>query len=280
MEIISVDDLTEQLNGLARTYYKSISVDSSYAGEYEYISKIVKELNLTAGFVVDVAASDGVTQSCTLGFFKDPEWQGLAVEMNPISFSKLAFVYSNFENAKLARSRVVPKSICPLLRGFEVPRNFDLLNLDIDSYDLDVIDAMLSGGFRPKIISMEINEKIPPTIFFSVNYDDGHYWKGDHFFGCSLAAAAKVVRPYGYILESLQYNNAIFVRSDLGLNIFQDLNVVSAYESGYKNRIDRKRLFPWNEDVECLLEDTEEKSMEFTKQLFKKHTGMFELYIV
>ena len=157
MEIISVDELTEQLNGLARTYYKSISVDSSYAGEYEYISKIVKELKLTAGFVVDVAASDGVTQSCTLGFFKDPQWKGLAVEMDSMSFSKLAFVYSNFKNAKLARSRVVPKSICSMLRGFEVPRDFDLLNLDIDSYDLDVIDAMLSGGFRPKIISMEIN---------------------------------------------------------------------------------------------------------------------------
>src|SRR6202043_16319 len=97
----------------------------------------------------------------------------------------------------------------------EVPSDFTLLNLDIDSYDLHVIGELLKGDFRPKIISMEINEKIPPPLFFSVNFDDAHYWRGDHFYGCSLSAAASVVKPYGYKLESLQSNNAIFVRDDV-----------------------------------------------------------------
>jgi hypothetical protein len=62
--------------------------------------------------------------------------------MDPDNFSKLAFVYAGFPNAKLARSRVTPGT---------------------------------------------------------------------------------VVRPHGYIPESLQYNNAVFIRNDVAGALFDDL---------------------------------------------------------
>ena len=85
--------------------------------------------------------------------------------MDPFKFSKLAFLYSVFPNAKLARGRVTPGSVESLLSA-EVPTDYALLNLDIDSYDLAVIDEMLKSGYKPTIISMEVNEKIPPPIYF------------------------------------------------------------------------------------------------------------------
>ena len=87
---------------------------------------------------------------------------------------------------RLARARVTPLNLVNSQPGNEVPKNFELLNLDIDSYDLRVVETILSSGFRPQIISMEVNEKIPSGIFFTVEYDDEHYWKGDHFYGCSF----------------------------------------------------------------------------------------------
>jgi hypothetical protein len=197
--------------------------------------------------------------------------------MDAEKFSMLAFVYADFPNAKLARARVTPLNINALLRGFETPSDFTLLNLDIDSYDLSVMDEILKSGYRPKIISMEINEKIPPPIFFTVNFDEAHRWQEDHFYGCSLTAAAEAVKPRGYKLESLQYNNAIFIRSDLGGDFIRDLSVEAAYDFGYRNRPQRRMLFPWNVDVDHLLECSTEDSIRFLSEFFEKYEGKFTL---
>jgi len=279
MSTISNDELTGRLNDLENHYYQSRNGDASYAGEYGYLVKLISLLNLEKGFVVDIAASDGVTQSCTLGFFKDPNWSGLAVEMDPIKFSKLAFVYADLTNTKLARCRVIPRNVSSLLRGFEVPTDFTLLNLDIDSYDLFIIEEILKAEFRPKIISMEINEKFPPPIFFTVNYDEDHFWQMDHFFGCSLTAASAVVKPYGYVLESLQYNNAMFVLADIAKGLIEDMDVEQAYKVGYRNKSDRNLHFPWNRDVNCLLDFSPEESLKFIDNYFNKYKGKYNLHI-
>ncbi len=268
-----IDHLVDYRNLLLRSQV----ADSSFGGEYPRLKRIVSLMQIDRGYVVDIAASDGVEQSCTLGFFREANWGGLAVEMDPVKFSKLAFVYARFPNARLARCRVTPGNVIAILQGFEVPVDFSLLNLDIDSYDLHVIDALLKSPYRPKIISMEINEKIPPPIFFSVDFDESHFWKFDHFFGCSLTAASQIVRPHGYVLESLQYNNAIFIRSELAKDFFPDANVEQAYDDGYRNRPDRKTLFPYNADVDCLLELSTDAAVTFLRNHFRQYEGKFTL---
>jgi len=138
---------------------------------------------------------------------------------------------------------------------------------------------MLNGGFRPKVISMEINEKIPPPLFFTVDYDESHYWMMDHFFGCSLQAATTVVKPFGYVLQNLIYNNAIFVRTDVALDRISDMETGAAYVNGYKNAPNRQRLFPWNQDVDCLLDFDSDRSLNFIKKYFSKYDGKFTLKI-
>ena len=251
--------------------------DSSWAGERTALEKIVRELDIFKGFVVDIAASDGYTQSCTLGLFGLEGWAGLAVEMDAAKFYKLAYIYSKFENARLARTRVTPSNVVDLLKANEVPNNFDVLNLDIDSYDLYVIKSMLLGEFRPKIITMEINEKIPSGIYFTVNFDEEHYWQGDHFFGCSIDAATEVVKEFGYILLKVQYNNAIFIRSDIAFSKFQDQPADNAYLVGYKNQPDRKEKFPWNADVDYWLDIPPSEAINIIAEYFNKYSGKFTL---
>jgi hypothetical protein len=262
---------------LFKNWKKARRGDNSYAGEFEYLQSLLKRLNITGGFLVDIAASDGVHQSCTLGFLSNGGWEGLAVEMDPEKFATLAFIFSQFESVKLARNKVTPENVEAVLVSNAVPRDFTLLNLDIDSYDLTVMEEMLNAGFRPAVISMEVNEKIPPPVYFRVNFDDSHFWKGDHFFGCSLAAAASVMKPHGYKLESLQFNNAVFVREDLAAGIISDRTAEEAYEQGYRNQADRKRLFPWNANVESALGSTAEENVRFFRELFKDYEGKFTL---
>lgn len=252
-------------------------VDCSACGEYSHIKKILTGLNIHSGFIVDVAASDGVSQSCTLGFFKDNSWSGLAIEMDSIKFSKLSFLYANKFGIKLAKNKITPQNIAPLFFGYDVPKDISFLNLDIDSYDLHVIEAILKGGFTPLVISIEVNEKIPPPIFFTVDFYEGHVWSGDHFYGCSLTAACDIIRPFGYVLESLQMNNAIFIRRDIACNLFDDVDVGIAYEVGYKNNLNRFALFPYNGNLECLQHLSKEDSIKFLSSFFGKYYGKFTL---
>lgn len=117
--------------------------------------------------MVDIAAGDGVTQSGTLFLFRSTEWRGLAVEVDPRQFLRLEFAYRSFENVDVVRAKVTPTSVERLLSSHEIPQQFEVLNLDIDSYDLSVAEAILDS-FKPLVVSMEVNEKIPPPIHFEV----------------------------------------------------------------------------------------------------------------
>jgi hypothetical protein len=263
---------------LERVKHKIHSPDVSFAGEYKYLRKLTTALGLEHGPVLDIAASDGYSQSSTLGFFSEG-WTGLAIEMDPNKFSHLAFLYYEFPSVKLAKNRVTPNNVIHIFNAFEIPHNISILNLDIDSYDLAVLEAILKSGYRPKIISMEVNEKIPPGIYFSVNYSEDHYWKGDHFYGCSLDAAAHLVKPFGYFLVSLEYNNAFFVLESLAAGGLSDLNSAEAFELGYKNQSDRKSLFPWNDDVESWLFLTPEEALGSIKQRYQAYEGLYTMFL-
>ena len=253
--------------------------DNSYAGEFVYLSKIMNKLNIDNGYIVDVAAGDGYRQSCTLGFFKK-NWEGLCVEMDPRKFSILSFLYQQFSKVNLSKTKVTPLNIHLILEANNVPKEFDLLNLDIDSYDLEIMSKILEENFRPKVISMEINEKIPPPIFFNAKYDESDSWTiEDNFYGCSITAADDLLNKKGYIIESLQYNNLICLRKDLIDNSAECKNIETIYNEGYKNKSDRTNLFPWNKNVDCLLNMEPSEVISFLDKHFYNYKGKYNMYI-
>jgi len=253
--------------------------DRSAHGEQAHLSSLCDALGLHDGYVVDMAASDGVTQSCMLPFFRSPAWSGLAVEMDERKFKILSYAYAMFVHVALAKCRVTPTNVSALLSAFEVPTQFDVLNLDIDSYDLLVIESILKAGFRPKLITMEINEKIPPPLYFTVRYDDDWYWQGDHFYGCSATAAAETVKPYGYVLSSIEYNNAFFIDESVASSQFADMSVEAAYDAGYRNRANRRQRFPHNADVDAALDMSPSAAVDFFVGYFAQYEGRFELHV-
>jgi hypothetical protein len=256
-----------------------LTLDTSFAGEMNYLTSLMEKLSISSGHIIDIAASNGVDMSSTLYFFQK-EFSGLAIEMDSNKFSELAFVYKAFPNVKLCNLRITPKNIYPVLKSFNMAQEISILNLDIDSYDLDVITSLLESGVSPRIISLEINEKIPPGIFFKVNYDDKHYWKGDHFYGCSLEAACIEIKKFNYVLVGLEFNNAFFVSKEIALGGLSDLSCGAAYREGYQYRKERKLLFPYNNDVDKWLEVTPENSLKMIAEYFKEYDGHFELKLI
>ena len=242
--------------------------ENSFANEFKTMERLVSKIGPHNHYLVDIGASDGITQSSTVNFLSEQNYSGLLMEYSPVSFSKLAFLYDSRSDITLTKVKVTPHNVVGLMESLEVPRDFSLLNLDIDSYDLEVLRSLLGGGFHPKLISMEINEIFPPNFIFEVLYSDNHSWQGGHFFGCSIAAAREALNEFGYSLVEMEFNNAFFVRHDVSEDFDLDRTLDIVYADGYAEKSERKSLFPWNQDVEFLQTSTFQEGEMKIKELF------------
>jgi len=84
---------------------------------------------------------------------------------------------------------------------------------------------------------------------------------------------------FGFILESLQYNNAFFVRSDIAQGIIPQCAADDAYRVNYKDKSDRSQLFPWNEELEPMLTMTPTEALKYFERRLSTRRGTFELSV-
>lgn len=244
-----------------------------FSDEEALVTRYLASLPIAHRYCVDIAAQDGIGGSQTLALFKSG-WHGVAVEYDAKVFATLAAFYSAFDEVALVRAKVTPASVRDLLRAAGCPRDFGFLSLDIDSYDYFILEQILAE-FRPTVMCVEINESIPPPLRFTVCYDPGQFWRGDHFQGQSIAQCDALCRKHGYQILELHYNNLILIASEV--NRHRALSVEEAYDAGYRNKPDRRQKFPWNADVEALLTLNREDAIAFVNRLFARYAGKYIL---
>lgn len=247
----------------------------SHCDEQSTIDEYLKILDLESGYCVDIAASDGIHKSNTFPLYKNG-WAGLAVEYNTRKFASLANNLSAFSNVKLAKCMVTPQNVLSLLSANDIPERFDFLSLDIDGYDYFVLEKMLER-YRPKLICAEINEKIPPPIKFTVKWNPSYTWAEDHFFGQSISQLHMLAVKHKYALVELHYNNAFLIPIEHSPKT--SLNPEEAYRSGYLDKADRKKKFPWNVNMEDVLYMQPDDALIFINKFFEKYKGMYDVSI-
>jgi hypothetical protein len=259
-----------------RLHRAKVSLKGSFSNfnEDRILEKYIRE-RLPANHTrvaVDIGAGDGIRRSNTFSLFSDG-WKGLGVEYDAQKFYKLAKAYRYYPNVFACRCLVTPGNIVSLLEAYEIEQDFSVLNLDIDSYDYWVLDAVL-GRFRPRIVMTEINEKIPPPIKFVVKFDP-RFQLTHHFFGYSIMSLAELCERHGYALVELEYNNAFLMpREMLGV---EGLDAATAYRRGYLERPDRREKFRANEDMEILHSLSPEEGIHFITKFYAQHEGRYEI---
>ncbi len=241
--------------------------------EQSVIDEYLKKIKYDNGTCVDIAASDGISMSNTYSLFLRG-WDGLAVECDSWKFARLTSNYSKFKNVKLEKTIVTPDSVVHLLETAGIKKDFEFLNLDIDGYEFFVLSSMLER-FRPRLVCVEINEKIPPPIKFTVKWSPSYSWAGDHFFGLSISKLHELCCSFGYSIVNLHYNNAFLM--PLETSSEPQLTPEEAYSTGYLMRPDRKAKFPWNSNMECVLGMQAQEAMTFLREYFKKYEGLYEM---
>jgi hypothetical protein len=92
-----------------------------------------------------------------------------------------------------------------ILSDTPIPRDFDVLSIDIDGNDYHVWNSVSS--YMAKIVCIEYNPTIPTEVEFVQPADKSVNQ------GASLLALTRLGRRKGYDLVCATHNNAIFVRS-------------------------------------------------------------------
>jgi len=95
-----------------------------------------------------------------------------------------------------------PDNVLQLFTRFKVKKTFDFLSVDTDSYDFFMVEAILLGGFRPRVIMVEYNANFELYEAKSITPPkDGkswEYWDGTSHHGCSLLAVKYLMERFGY----------------------------------------------------------------------------------
>ena len=118
----------------------------------------------------------------------------------------------------IKNERVNAENIQNLFQKYHVPKDFDLLSIDIDYNDYWVWKSIID--YSPRVVVIEYNSSIPVTESKVVPYDPDAIWDGTNYFGASLLALRNLGLQKGYTLVGCDKNgvNAFFCKSELILN--------------------------------------------------------------
>jgi FkbM family methyltransferase len=140
------------------------------------------------GFFVDVGANDGVFISNTFALYR-AGWRGMCLEPNPVAFARLkanrpedtclaiaagstrgkarlAWRSGITEGSRLGKEEgstdaaivdVVP--LAELLETHGAPAEFELLCLDVEGFEMEVLNGLDFGRFRPRVVVIEYNSE-------------------------------------------------------------------------------------------------------------------------
>lgn len=122
---------------------------------------------------------------------------------------------SRYFQYDIKKEKVTAENIEKLFQKYNVPKNFDLLSIDIDFNDYWVWKTITN--YHPNVVIIEYNSSLPPTESKVVPYDSEAVWDGTNYFGASLLALQNLGNVKGYTLLGCDSKgvNAFFCKKEL-----------------------------------------------------------------
>lgn len=208
----------------------------SQFGEDGIIQEICHRLGIKVGWFVEFGAWDGQHLSNTYNLLANKGWQGVFIECDPEKYKALLHTKADFPDrlhTLCARVGFEGESkLDSLLAKTPTPRDFELLSIDIDSYDWQVWNAL--AHYRPKIVIIESNSAIPPGISQIHNPPASS--------GASFTALVNLGRSKGYQLVC-HTANCFFIQDELVPNLHLEPDLLASPERLFNySRHYRERL--------------------------------------
>jgi hypothetical protein len=199
----------------SNVFYKQYSKNvHSQNGEDGIIEELLKRLDIDSGWVCEFGACDGIHLSNTFNLIKR-NFNAVLIESDKKKIQGLYNTAKQYPNIVPIQAHVdhndTPNSLDNILKRTNIPIDFDLLSIDIDSYDYHVWKSL--QVYKPKLVIIEINS--------SAKVNDSNYiHTPDKYNGTGFKPTYDLGLEKGYKFV-LHTGNMIFVRSDL----FDKLNI-------------------------------------------------------
>ena len=174
----------------------------SQNGEDGILQALFSKIGTTNKFCVEFGVENG--EECNTRYLREKKhWTGLLMDGG------------NTHPSWIKREFISAENINELFKKYTVPKEFDLLSIDIDGNDYWVWKA-LDTSYAPRVVVIEYNAKFPPPESKTIAYELLFKWDGTDYFGASLVALVKLATAKRYTLVGCdrQGVNAFFVRTD------------------------------------------------------------------
>lgn len=183
----------------------------SQNGEDGILEELFNRIKVSASkrkkWCVEFGAWDGKHLSNTF-YLVEQGWNAVYIEADKEKYQDLLKTVEQFPNISPINALVGyeegdENNLDSLLLTTKLPKDFDLLSIDIDSHDLAVWHCFTG---KPKVVVIEINSALRPGLL--------QWHNGPRFIGNSFSSTVRVAEDKGYKLVC-HTGNLIFVRDDL-----------------------------------------------------------------
>lgn len=207
--------------------------EHSQNGEDGVIEELFDRLDINGGWFCEFGAWDGKHLSNTYNLVSGSgEWNGILIEGDPEKYEDLKETVSEHPERLIGINSYVTSTgdtaLDNLLDDTDIPRNFELLSVDIDGPDYFVWKN--TTEYRPKVVVIEINPEIGSELRFITEMSpNGRFQidpestnhppnfsrerKGEQIrlFGTSFRSMVELGQSKGYTPVSCTEHNVFFV---------------------------------------------------------------------
>ncbi len=183
---------------------------TSQFGEDGLIEKIFELIGTKSKWCVELGALNGAHDSNVWNLLHHKGWSGVLIEADITNYKKLEALYSGKENIVCVNEFISfegDHSLDNVFAKTPIPKEFDLLSLDIDGNEYHLWESLIH--YSPRVMIVEFNPSIPNDVDFAQPRDM------NVFQGSSLRALVRFGIQKGYALVSVVGVNAIFVKNEL-----------------------------------------------------------------